>query len=236
MHNLEQVVEKMRTVSHFPHRASGRKTRPRQSGFTLLELLVSLAVFAVMAALAYGGLGSVLDTARRVEIQAAETHAVQWAVFRLDEDLAQFLPRSIRNEWGDVQPGMQGTDSALEFTRAGNPNPLGVKRGSLLRVAYAWEDQALIRRYWTVMDRAPDSQPLTQTLLREVTSFRVRYWDEKLTFHQHWPPMNRESARLAAVEFTLELPRWGEVRRLIPVVGDQAWTETPQAAKSPGVR
>ncbi|MHB8746444.1 MAG: PulJ/GspJ family protein, partial [Gammaproteobacteria bacterium] len=36
-----------------------------QRGFTLLELLVAVGVFAVMAVMAYGGLKSVLDSRKQ---------------------------------------------------------------------------------------------------------------------------------------------------------------------------
>ena len=70
-------------------------------GFTLLELLVALAVFAIMATAAYSGLRSVLFTRAAVEEQSRRLAAVQMAVYRLEQDVEQTLARGIRDEYGD---------------------------------------------------------------------------------------------------------------------------------------
>jgi len=197
-------------------------------GFTLLELLVALAVFSIMAGLAYRGLESVLNSAAHTEHYAEETHQVQWSVFRLSEDLSQYLPRSIRDEWGQAQPGLVGSEHAIEFTRAGHPNPLGLKRSTLLRVRYSLENNTLRRSWWQVLDRAPDSQAKERVLLSTLDDFQLRYWDQQFTPHAQWPPLqepevNAVTLQLIAVEFLLFLPDWGEIRRLVPVITDKAW-------------
>ena len=52
-------------------------------GFTLLELLIALAVFAVLATMAYGVLRNVLHTQQTTEDAAARLQQIQQAIFYL---------------------------------------------------------------------------------------------------------------------------------------------------------
>jgi len=73
-------------------------------GFTLLELLVALAVFAIMAAAAYSGLRSVLFTHATLEQENRRLAAVQLTVFRFEQDIEQIVSRGIRDEYGESHP------------------------------------------------------------------------------------------------------------------------------------
>ena len=84
-----------------------------QRGFTLLELLIAMAIFAIMAVMAYGGLKTVLATRQAVTERAAELRQLQQTLQLLNEDLLQALPRSIRDELGDPEPAFIGGRSQL---------------------------------------------------------------------------------------------------------------------------
>ncbi|MCU0806914.1 MAG: type II secretion system minor pseudopilin GspJ [Candidatus Contendobacter sp.] len=117
-------------------------------GFTLLELLVALAVFSIMAVAAYGGLRNVLYTRAAVEEQNRRLAAVQLAVYRLEQDIEQAVPRGIRDEYGEPQGALLGgalADDRLTLTRTGWDNPLGQPRANLQRVAYRLRDGRLWR-------------------------------------------------------------------------------------------
>ncbi|MBL8259274.1 MAG: type II secretion system minor pseudopilin GspJ [Candidatus Competibacteraceae bacterium] len=198
-------------------------------GFTLLELLVALAVFAIMATAAYSGLSNVLATRTALEAQSRRLAAVQLAVFRLEQDIEQAAPRAIRDEYGDFQTALLGGELAtdqLVLTRAGWDNPLGQPRANLQRVAYRFRDGRLWRLYWDVLDRGGLSEPRETLLLDRVRDFRVRFLQAK-NWLKAWPPLasdeeqtrkNRE-ALPRAIEISLTLEDWGEITRLLPLPG-----------------
>lgn len=193
----------------------------RPTGFTLLELLIALSVFAVIAALAYGGLGTVLQGEAELARQSEQLAGLQRAFLLMGQDIEQYIPRPIRNEFGDTRAALQGGALALEFTRAGWPNPLGQQRSSLQRVAYALEQGALYRIYWNVLDRAQDSAPQRAALLDGVEAFSLRYLDNTLAWHDQWPPREEGENQgialtLKAVEVSVRLPEWGTLIRLFP--------------------
>ena len=197
-------------------------------GFTLLELLVALAVFAIMATAAYSGLRNVLFTRAAVEEQSRRLAAVQLAVYRLEQDVEQTLARGIRDEYGDPQPALHGgalTSDALTLTRAGWDNPLGQSRATLQRVAYRLREGRLWRLHWQVLDRGGLVEPRETLLLDRVREFKVRFLDAEDAWQNDWPlpddndeAERRDSAALPrAVEVKLMLEDWGEITRLFPL-------------------
>ncbi|MCW5820852.1 MAG: type II secretion system minor pseudopilin GspJ [Trueperaceae bacterium] len=202
-------------------------------GFTLLELLVALAVFAIMAIAAYGGLRNVLFTRAAVEEQSRRLAAVQLAVYRMEQDVEQTLARGIRDEYGDPQPALRGgalASDALTLTRAGWDNPLGQSRATLQRVAYRLREGRLWRLHWQVLDRGGLIEPRETLLLDRVQELKVRFLDADDAWQDDWPPPaaasdDGETGRRGsvvlprAVEVSLTLEDWGEITRLFPLAG-----------------
>lgn len=200
-------------------------------GFTLLELLVALAVFAIMATAAYSGLRNVLFTRAAVEEQNRRLAAVQLTVFRLEQDIQQAVPRGVRDEYGDSQPALRGgdlLDDALILTRAGWDNPLGQSRATLQRVAYRLREGRLWRLHWDVLDRGGPVAPRETMLIDQVQEFRARFLDQEGEWRNDWPPPadvvadgNPPNSNLLpyAVEITLMLEDWGAITRLFPLPG-----------------
>lgn len=195
--------------------------RSRARGFTLLELIVVIAIFGIFAVMAYGGLNSVLKTRVQVERAQDRLAEVQKAYLRLRDDLQQVALRPIRDGYGDAQPALRGLDQPLllEFTRAGWRNPASLPRATLERVAYRVEENRLLRASWRVLDQSQDSKAVDTVLLTDVEEMELRYLDPDREWRRRWPV---ESADLAqaqqppplAVEITLKTRDMGELRFL----------------------
>ena len=159
-------------------------------GFTLLELLVALSIFAAIGVMAYSGLANVMRQQYQTETYADRMQDLQLTYRVLKRDFEQFVDRGIRNEFGDVSPALVagGDYAGVEFTRAGYPNPAGYPRSHLQRVAWLVDDDTLVRRSWRVLDRSQDTQPDGQVLIDGVRAFSLRYLDASGNWHQTWPP------------------------------------------------
>ena len=200
--------------------------RAHSAGFSLLELLVAVSVFALLGAMAYGGLESVLRADRATRAQDERLAELQLAVSILQRDLAQASTRAVRDALGDRQPALsqgQGGLAQLELTRAGWRNPVDRLRSHLQRVRYRVEEDRLQRAFWPMLDRPPGTQPSESVLLDGVESITWRFLDGEGNWHSSWPPATASEPPLTllprAVEITLELERWGEIRRLVGVPG-----------------
>ncbi|MDH4049052.1 MAG: type II secretion system minor pseudopilin GspJ [Gammaproteobacteria bacterium] len=196
------------------------------SAFTLIEVLVSLAVFAILAALAYGVLNQTLANAEMLSERMNRLQAVQRTMRILSEDLFQLTPRPVRLELGDdfgaaIQTSLV-TGYALELTRGGWNNPLAMPRGTLQRAAYRMEEDQLVRYHWNVLDRTFSNELVGVTLLDGVESIVFRFMRDNGEWTDQWPPQGASGPNILrqrprAVEIILSLQGEGTMTRLIEV-------------------
>jgi general secretion pathway protein J len=193
-------------------------------GFTLLEVLVAVAIFAVMGVMAYGGLQAVLTQREIAKENADRFREVQFAVQQLSQDLHQLQPRPVRDELGEGARGALQSDPRqpypLEFSRGGWSNPLGQPRAAVQRVAYRLEDDKLLRLHWLVPDHTLGEEPIERELLSGVREFRLRFFLGGQGWAEEWPPgLGSDDPALLpqAVEFIVDLEDFGEISRVIEV-------------------
>ncbi len=197
-----------------------------ESGFTLLELLVAMAIFAIIGLAATGGLNAVIDQSTMARTSLDELNKLQKAVRLITIDLAQMHPRAVRDELGrgeEVPLLADGQDIyVVRFTRAGWRNPAGLPRATLQRVQYRLDDTTLVREYWNVLDRTLVNEPVTTELLEGVTEFEIEYLDYSGQWQLQWPPVTpggQPEEWPKALRVTITLENTGTIERLIEVAG-----------------
>jgi len=211
-------------------------SRPHAAGFTMLEVLIAIAIFVIVGTMALSGYNELSRQSQRVEESMARIRAVQSTIQRMSTDFMELEPRPVREPLGDgLQPALRAdsrSQDLAEFTHSGWSNPAGVPRPTLQRVAYQLDDNKLTRTYWVMLDRTLNSQPVTTVLLDKVRSVKLRFMDNNRNWQEQWPAANGSlvvgvpngstdsmSLRPIAVEITLELDDWGTLTRLVEVSG-----------------
>lgn len=150
----------------------------RQPGFTLVEVLVALSITAFVSVIAYTSLSSVMTGVEGMRESTRRTYELNRAMMIIARDFREFVPRSVRDEFGDVEPPIVGGPAArfmLSLTRSGWHNPNQHPRSNLQRVNYRLEDQGLWRDSYTVLDRASDTEPQTVLLLDGVEYMELAF-------------------------------------------------------------
>src|SRR5689334_24099653 len=102
-------------------------------GFTLVEILVAIFIFAIVSAIAMGGYNQLVKQSDIVDAGAARTRAVQATMQRFNLDFTSLEPRPVRQPLGDgLVPALRADDKSAdafaEFTHSSWSNPAGVPR------------------------------------------------------------------------------------------------------------
>lgn len=207
----------------------------RSAGFTLIEVLIALAITAFVSAIAYSSLSTVISAVESTRQATDRTYNINRAWMIISRDLRQFVARPVRDEFGEVEPALQGGAAAryvLSLTRSGWHNPNDHLRSNLQRVNYRVEEGALWRDTYPVLDRAADTEAQSVKLLEGVEFFEpaflgsvadarsvgdgvtldTRNWTESWVVDTSTPGV--ALAPPEAVEIRLQLDDWGEMRRL----------------------
>jgi len=197
----------------------------KSRGFTLLEILVAIAIFSIMAVFAYSTLQQVLSTNQHLQKQADDLAQLQFLFGCFLEDVSQLTQRSIRDEFGATEPALIGSSQLLKLTRSGWENPLESKRSNLQRVEWILEGKTLYRQYWTVLDRTRFNQPIKTALLKEIENLEFRYLDSNNVWRKEFPPKPPAQTTIKAVEMSFSLKNWGKLYRIVETT--QAFVPKP---------
>lgn len=185
------------------------------SGFTLIELLVAVLVFALLAASTYGGLNALSAAVGAQRDRSLAFAGLQRAVATLDSDLRQLVSRRGRDREGRLLPVLGGNSQVLLGRRAGRLNPAEMPRSQLQQFEWRLEQNALVRRTWPEVDSAPDSPPTGRTAFVQVTAIEFRFRDASGAWHRQWPASSAPQLLPSAVEYVLDTPVFGTVRRVV---------------------
>jgi len=183
----------------------------RSAAFTLVELLVALAIFAIMTGFAYRGLNGMLQGREALQQESRKWRDIALFMGRLERDLSAVLARRAIGASGTplapVSSMIESSSSpeGLALTRSGSPiheNALAAPQ----RIAYRLREGRIERLAWAGVDVAPRDEPTAIAVLSDVTSLSMRYLDAKGEWRSAWGlPGTAETATPAAVEVTVKM-------------------------------
>jgi len=177
-----------------------------QSGLTLIELIVAMALLALLTVMAYRGLDSMTRANDRTLTETERWRTATLFLERFAADVSQPARRQVRGSegvllpawWGRVMPEPAGTDSQFEFSRKSPPGQDESRLGYRLRGGTV---ELLV---WRVLDRAPASSVETYPVLENVSALRFRHLDARGLWQDQWPLTDTEPLpRAVSIELTL---------------------------------
>lgn len=199
--------------------SSARPARvPRSAigGFTLLELMVSVAIFAVVAAMAYTGLAQIARSSGAAqEAVNALLEQRRWMA-QLESDLEQAVARVSRGPYGETEAALLGGSSDLLFSSRRLVAEGDSLNSMLVRISLERRGENLVRAVRQRLDPGPLNERDEQILVRGVRRFELRYLDARLEPQNQWPRVAdpRLDGLPRAIEMLIEVDGAGVLRRV----------------------
>jgi general secretion pathway protein J len=187
----------------------------RSRGYTLIEVLISVSVFAVLSGSVYLALSAMADAAFVQRERSAALAELQLSVARLDSDLRQLVSRPVRVAEGGVAPALRGDSTGFEATRAGWGNPADQRRSQLQRFGWRRSGEVLQRQFHLVTDGISSASAQTEDVLAGVQAFEIEYRARNGRWLDQWPPGLDPGLLPTAVRYRLYRSEFGAVERTI---------------------
>ena len=206
----------------------------REHGFTLVEVLVAMAITALVAVISYSALSAALSATETLRVSTERAREIGQVMAMLSRDVRQTVNRPVIDEFGQQVPAVTGGELArdmLSLTRAGWHNSTGAPRSTLQRVDWWIDEDTLWRGYFPVLDRTVGTERVETATLQGVERFEVRFlptlgmlevnrddvidrrnWEDNWVADLSQP--NQTLSTPAAIEVTVEISGLGEIRRV----------------------
>jgi general secretion pathway protein J len=185
---------------------------PGSAGFTLVELMVGLLIFGLMASAGTALLAGSVEASSQARRLTDGAGALTRLNALIAADCGQAAPRPWRDGEGRTHAAFTTGDGSLfTLVRRGWTNSSDAPRASLQRVSWALEGTRLVRRGAPMLDGG-DAGPAA-VLLEGVSSARLRFHDGT-GWQDSWRTAD-PAALPRAIELTLEAPAIGTLRQVL---------------------
>jgi general secretion pathway protein J len=186
-------------------------------GFTLVEVLVAVAILSLVATIAWRGSAAMADAEAHLTTESTRWQQLDAFVARVEADMRLAIPRAVRTGSGREPAWWSAPDDAtgnvaVVFTRAG-PDALDEPGVGGQRVGYRLRDGRVEVTYWPKLDRPAGVVPATYALVDGVARLRILQLTEDGRWSDRWPIRgSRAIPRGIRIELTLAdgsvIERW----------------------------
>lgn len=191
----------------------------RLAGFTLIEVLVSIAIFASLSVGAYQVLSQVYESNELSQVRSERLKELQRSLVVMDNDFRQMANRQFRTQgeepdrrlvqWGDYL--LDSDTRGIVFARTGWNNPQQqFPRGEVTKVGYRLKEGILERVWWRYPDTPSGQEGVITPVLTQVEAFDMQFFDGD-RWVKDW---DRELQLPKAVSLQLTLEDYGDIERV----------------------
>ncbi len=212
------------TICQPNSKAQASYQQARQRGFTLLEVLIAIAIFSVISMASFSIFETVLNSDTRSKQRTDRINELQRGFLMIERDMLQIARRSVRFNGEAPLAGFLHTDNesyssseqAIAFVRHGWTNPgLLLPRSDMQSVAYQLNDTVLERVHFNFVDAILGEEPKVRPLISKVEKLDFEFFDGK-----KWQKSLAENTLPMAIAIELDTTDYGIIRRQFLVAGN----------------
>ncbi len=170
------------------------KNKKNYLGFTLIELMVAILIFGIIAQISYRTITSLLITKKSLTDSQQKWWVISRAINKMSMNIDKAIPLAVRDNSGVIVPAMIGVqklsglnDSQIEFTIAGYVGDEQYGSSPPKRVGFRYDGGNLYYVTWPYMNRVNTTTPQINLLLANVSSFDVEFLYDDKNWHNTWP-------------------------------------------------
>lgn len=204
--------------------------RHRLLGYTLIEVIVALTVFAILSTMSASVMLQSFKTKTHLAEETERFNKLQLAVALVRRDVEQAVNRSVRGNEMRLFPPFIGESNYTEFTRGGFVNPNATTQSSTLkRVALMCDHNSLKRRSWVILDSPSRREYQDKMILNNLKKCSFSYISQSQEILKAWRPYavsqkQKNAALPAGIQLTLSIQHLGDVDILF-VIPEGAYGE-----------
>ncbi|WP_371375876.1 type II secretion system minor pseudopilin GspJ [Thalassotalea aquiviva] len=201
----------------------------RNKGFTLLEVLIAVALFAIISLASTAMLTNIIESSDANKIKTSQINQLQRAFLVMERDFLQMTRRTIRLE-GEAplknfiyssETSFASVEQGIGFVRTGWRNPaLLLPRSDVQALGYQLEEQTLNRIHYVFADPVVGEEPKVRPLLNGVKSLAFEYY-----YANKWQENLPTSDLPEAIAVEIELEEYGLIRRQFLLPSTMSSTE-----------
>lgn len=175
----------------------------KRSGFTLVELLVAIAIFAVLSALGWKIFDYLIKTKERNQQHELQIFELQDAYQIILRDSLQLIPMTA-NINGQIRSALSLSDISLQFSKAGVSDPLKEGLAPYERIEYRYvpSEKMVYRLKYRSLNITNNEQPESSVLLKNVDQFRITVLNPQIL--NQWPEAGADLSQPTSMQ---RLPR-----------------------------
>ena len=164
-----------------------------QHGFTLLELLIAMAIFAMLAVVGWQVFDGLNRAKERAQYHADQLSELQYAYLQIQQDMRQVVPYQASGamaQTAEAEPlsasdttGSQANkafdspkpiftldNNTVSFVRYADPDPRYQTSPTLIRVSYVFDNNQLLRQQFSDLNQGAQAVSLDSILIKEISA------------------------------------------------------------------